>query len=128
LKFACDFCGRPKEAVHFLISGPRVFVCDDCVLAFIELAREGRAVHDPLSAIKLSEGGARAGVQAPPCSFCGKTARETLFSYFGVHGQIICNECVGLCIDILAEKFSEIWSRWVDLWPEIESQRSGDLN
>ena len=123
MKFACDFCGQAKEAVRYLISGPRVFVCDGCVTRFIELAQEDGAAPDPTSAIKLLQGGAR-----PSCSFCGKSARETRFSYVGAHGQVICNECVGLCIDILAEQFAETWSPWAEKWPGIETVRGGDLN
>jgi ATP-dependent Clp protease ATP-binding subunit ClpX len=30
-KNLCNFCGRTKEEVDFLISGPDVFICSDCV-------------------------------------------------------------------------------------------------
>jgi ATP-dependent Clp protease ATP-binding subunit ClpX len=29
--FRCSFCGRPRRQVRKLISGPRVFICNDCV-------------------------------------------------------------------------------------------------
>lgn len=30
-KMVCSFCGRPQEQVQKLISGPEVFICNDCV-------------------------------------------------------------------------------------------------
>ena len=28
---ACSFCGKSQHAVHKLIAGPAVFICDECV-------------------------------------------------------------------------------------------------
>ena len=27
----CSFCGKPQEAVHRLVAGPGVYICDECV-------------------------------------------------------------------------------------------------
>lgn len=37
---ACSFCGRPKELVHQLISGPDVHICPDCVLLCNDILKE----------------------------------------------------------------------------------------
>jgi hypothetical protein len=31
IDFCCSFCGKPRRQVAVLISGPRVFICDECV-------------------------------------------------------------------------------------------------
>jgi len=45
---------------------------------------------------------------AGTCSFCGKDRRE-VFGIAGVvgRGERICDECVGLCFDIIAEEMEE---------------------
>jgi hypothetical protein len=45
---------------------------------------------------------------AGTCSFCGKDPRE-VFGIAGVVGEDtrICDECIGLCVDILAEQLEE---------------------
>ena len=43
-----------------------------------------------------------AAARRPPrCSFCGKTSREVKGMIAAETGALICNECVGLCVDIL---------------------------
>lgn len=29
--FACSFCGKSRHAVEFLIAGPKVYICDECI-------------------------------------------------------------------------------------------------
>ena len=36
----CSFCGKPKEAVRRFISGPSVYICDECVLLCNEILAE----------------------------------------------------------------------------------------
>jgi ATP-dependent protease Clp ATPase subunit len=46
--YRCSFCGKSQEEVRTLVSGPGVFICDECV----ELAQEIIAKE---SAIKASQ-------------------------------------------------------------------------
>lgn len=43
---------------------------------------------------------------AKPCSFCGKSAREVARVIEGPRATI-CDECVGLCLDIMREEAEE---------------------
>jgi len=40
----CSFCGRTKEEVHVLITGPGVNICDKCVGACAQTILERRYV------------------------------------------------------------------------------------
>jgi ATP-dependent Clp protease ATP-binding subunit ClpX len=42
--------------------------------------------------------------QLPRCSFCGKTQKEVKKLVAGPAGVYICEECIGLCNDIIAEE------------------------
>jgi len=43
----CSFCGNSQYDVHRFIAGPRVFVCDACVMLMAAiLEREDRKGHD----------------------------------------------------------------------------------
>jgi hypothetical protein len=35
--FACSFCGKDRREVQKLISGPLVFICDECVVLCVEI-------------------------------------------------------------------------------------------
>mgnify|MGYP006335931377 CR=1 FL=1 len=36
----CSFCGKPASAVHKLIAGPDVYICDECVEICSEIIEE----------------------------------------------------------------------------------------
>jgi ClpX C4-type zinc finger len=36
----CSFCGKSEAQVRKLISGPTVFICDECVLVCVEILRK----------------------------------------------------------------------------------------
>ena len=40
------------------------------------------------------------------CSFCGKSRKEVAFLIVGPQVQI-CDECVGLCVDLIAKRQQE---------------------
>ena len=93
-----------------LIAGPRVFICDGCVVQATRLAA-GSAVED------RAEGSRRLaapGSQAR-CSFCNLEAWKVrhlvasgLSLAAGKFGELprICNKCRDLCLEILAETSS----------------------
>ena len=39
-ELCCSFCGKPQSQVHRLISGPDVYICDECVELCIDLMNE----------------------------------------------------------------------------------------
>jgi ClpX C4-type zinc finger len=108
----CSFCGRSREECAKLIAGPGVFVCDRCVARATRLSVGGVAVADWTEApMRLEPSDSQA-----TCSFCGKQARQVGFlvagrppaARGGKFGQDarICDECLDLCLAILAETAS----------------------
>jgi ClpX C4-type zinc finger len=106
----CSFCGRSRECAK-LIAGPGVFICERCVVRASRLAADA-AVDDRAEVPMLVE----ASDSQFKCSFCGKGARQArrvvasgLASApdgkFG-RGTRICDECLVLCEEILAETAS----------------------
>lgn len=107
----CSFCGRSHEEGARLIAGPGVFICDRCVVHAFRLDATG-SVDDRAEAPMLLEpsgSGAR-------CSFCGRQARQVRREVIsgvvgardGKYGQQprICDRCLVLCEEILAETAS----------------------
>src|ERR1044071_7317199 len=37
---SCSFCGKSKEEVKRLISGPKVYICDECLALCLEIVEE----------------------------------------------------------------------------------------
>jgi ClpX C4-type zinc finger len=103
----CSFCGRPRDVCAKLIAGPKVFICDRCVVQATRLAAgpavEGRAE----GSMRLEPPGSQA-----KCSFCGLEARKArhlvasgLAVPAGKFGEPprMCDKCRDLCLEILAE-------------------------
>ena len=40
VKLFCSFCGKPQNENKKLISGPNVFVCNECVALMVDILRE----------------------------------------------------------------------------------------
>jgi ATP-dependent protease Clp ATPase subunit len=80
----CSFCGLAQRQVAKLIAGPDAnFICDGCVT----LARAWPVGADP----------------ARTCGFCGKAAATV--TRLVSHGEAsVCDECLDLCDEILAEE------------------------
>jgi ClpX C4-type zinc finger len=98
----CSFCGREQRQVRKLVAGPNVYICDPCILAAVGVSASGRPAKDP----KLQ---AVSDTSQLACSFCGKGRSEvkTLTSAPARKDQesaTICDECLGLCGEILAEQ------------------------
>lgn len=99
---ACSFCGREQRQVRKLIAGPEVYICDPCIMAAVGVAASGRAAKDPTlqPVCACSE---------LLCSFCGKSRSQVQALVSGqAHEEdrppTICDECLGLCGEILSQE------------------------
>jgi|SRR5579872_2552120 len=101
---ACSFCDREQRQVRKLIAGPGVYICDPCILAAVGVATSGRPAASP------------ALTTVPPdavvsCAFCHKpreSVRSIVARSDGADAQAtICDECLGLCGEILSEQLRE---------------------
>src|SRR5262245_48742516 len=45
--FHCSFCGKRRREVRKLISGPRVFICDECVTLCNDIIAKEEAAERP---------------------------------------------------------------------------------
>ena len=113
----CSFCGAAQKKARRLVAGPGVYICDGCVDAALGVVTEGAAT----ARLDLISTDAE-----PPCSFCGKQAREgggiasvrpdasaqaparrhPLKRKAG-GGVAICRQCLDLCQEIRAERGAE---------------------
>jgi hypothetical protein len=98
----CSFCGCEQKQVRKLVAGPGVYICDPCILGAVGASTSGRASNDgtfqPLS-----------NASDLCCSFCGKR-RGAVHALVAGPGSkktgppTICDECLGLCGEILSEQ------------------------
>ena len=99
---ACSFCGREQRQVRKLVAGPGVYICDPCIMAAVGVSASGRPAKDP-SLQSIPAGSEIA------CSFCGK-ARVQVQALVSAPAReehkapTICDECLGLCGEILSEQ------------------------
>jgi hypothetical protein len=98
----CSFCGREQRQVRKLVAGPGVYICDPCIMAAVGVSASGRPAKDPtLQPVP--------GPSELVCSFCGKARKQVqaLVSapdHGGRKPSTICDECLGLCGEILSEE------------------------
>lgn len=85
--FHCTFCAKSQREVKKLISGPKIFICDECV-----------ALCNDILVDKL---GGEPRKQSRTCNFCGESLRRAMVAGPEV---VICDDCVGLCNDIIEEE------------------------
>jgi ATP-dependent protease Clp ATPase subunit len=112
----CSFCGKRRAEVRKLISGPRVFICNECVVRCRDTLgpRPPRAVGaddspdrttEDLPAQPLPEEEDVTAERKPPddqhCSFCSR-AKSSVARLIAGPMVYICNECVEFCEDIIA--------------------------
>ncbi len=92
MTLACSFCHTPQEHAEWLVAGDGVHICAECSRLAVECVEEQRQAQpsDP-----------EAGLLR--CSFCAKAQLEVekLIAGPEVH---ICDECVVLCHEILADQ------------------------
>jgi hypothetical protein len=103
----CSFCGRPRDVCAKLIAGPRVCICDQCVVQATRLAASPAVEGQVEGSMRLEP--PRSEVR---CSFCALEARKVrhlvasgLSVPAGKFGDLprICDKCRDLCLEILAE-------------------------
>jgi ClpX C4-type zinc finger len=101
-KRVCSFCALEQDQVRKLIAGPGVYICDPCILAAVGVTASGRPAKDPrLDPVPTDS--------RRVCSFC-KKARTQVRSAVSAPARgegespTICDECVGLCGEILSEQ------------------------
>jgi hypothetical protein len=94
----CTFCGLDKDRVSRLIAGPGVFICTDCVALVGAVAAQGTTVQTDRTRLECLPLPDRIG-----CSFCGAEAAGDTSMVTGP-GVRICQSCVQLCQEIVAEE------------------------
>ena len=96
----CTFCGKAPREVRKLIAGPRVSICDECIKKCNDIiaqeAMKSAREDEPRRRVKPSS-------PALCCSFCGKQQHEAQTLIAGPSAYI-CDECIGLCNDIISEE------------------------
>ena len=103
----CSFCGRSRQQGARLIAGPGVFICERCVAQASRLA--GGAPLDEQVEVPLRVEPADSQLK---CSFCGKRTGQVRRVVASMPGgkpaqvTAICDECLALCEEILAEPAS----------------------
>ena len=99
----CSFCGREQQQVRKLVAGPDVYICDPCIMAAVGVSASGRPAKDP----KMQPVAATSELA---CSFCGKGTergkdpRLCAQALEGHKAATICDECLGLCGEILSQQ------------------------
>ena len=94
----CSFCDLPPGQVNKLIAGPKVYICDACVLAAEQVLRgektteSGSAQMEPVAATSRLK-----------CSFCGKKSRHDR-AVVGSRDKRVCDVCLALCRRILDDR------------------------
>lgn len=117
--FHCSFCGKRRHEVRKLISGGRVFICNECVVrcrdilgpppAAAETGEPERTTGDLPAQALLDDEDVTADKKPPDeqhCSFCNRLKTEVAKLVTGPT-VYICNECIILCEDILAEELHD---------------------
>ena len=71
----CSFCGKSRFQCEFVLAGPCVYICNECIDLCVELAAEERK-NPPFNLCWCHWCGA-SGVYygpVPPCEVCGQAA------------------------------------------------------
>jgi hypothetical protein len=107
---ACTFCGTSQYEVRKLIAGPGVYICDACVELVQGVIGSGGVTNTRLGqvhAVTDQDGQLR-------CRFCDKhrdqvTGMAAMSAGTGDEASgpaAICDECLSLCIEIIAEELT----------------------
>lgn len=100
----CSFCGEPKTEERKVVAGPTVYICKECIVLALRIVADAleKTIDGPSGADDASS---LKSAPAPCCDFCGKTQKEVRRLVAGP-GVYICDECLGLCADIVAVEVS----------------------
>jgi hypothetical protein len=100
---SCNFCEKQQSEVSRLVAGPGVYICNECIII-------GCRCLSPLNSLSrwfLQEEDKRffRAKSFGKCDFCSKDQEsvKTILSGFETPEKSICNECLDICKDILAE-------------------------
>jgi hypothetical protein len=97
---SCSFCGKHQKQIKKLIAGPRMYICNECIdRVHAVLAATGKTTSTPIATIAQVSDTDRGG----RCSFCGKRRHQVAAMASTGHAKI-CNECIELCDEIIAEE------------------------
>lgn len=122
LIYRCSFCEKTQKEVQRLIAGPgRVYICDECLDLCKEICEQEGIVLTPYQENKTSTQQENTNIKATTkghqtvylCSFCGKTHHQVQQLVAGPGGVYICDECIGLCLEIIQEE-QEIIQREIE--------------
>lgn len=94
----CSFCGVGQDQVRKLVAGPGILICDDCIGVGARAVAGQGPLPDDRATFTLVEASAR----DTRCSFCGKN-RSSVEAMAAGTGGTICNHCLELCNEVLAE-------------------------
>jgi hypothetical protein len=106
----CSFCGTSQYEVRKLIAGPGVYICDACVDLVQGVLSTGSVTNTrlgPVHAVTDQDGRVR-------CRFCDKH-RDQVAGMAAMPADpggeasgpaAICDECLSLCIEIIAEELT----------------------
>jgi tetratricopeptide (TPR) repeat protein len=89
---ACTFCAKFQFEVKKIIAGPNAHICDECIGLCNDILAESPI--DPSAPKHRFKDGR-------PCNFCKKEEGHKLIVGPNVG---ICDDCIGLCNDIIAEE------------------------
>lgn len=109
----CSFCGLAQKKVRKLVAGPGVYICNECVpLAVRVVACDAGGATTPAGTEVIGRASGR------HCSFCGRGAQEvgrlassaaggpSAAKWADGDDVNICGECLNLCEDIIAERYT----------------------
>jgi hypothetical protein len=111
----CAFCGRSREECTNMIEGPGIFICDACVARASRLAAGSAA---EAAEVEVEVGAAEPMLVEPSgseakCNFCDKHMQRLVTGSVALApvGKVgrrprICDECLAMCEEILAETAS----------------------
>ena len=95
----CSFCSKKQTEVSKLIAGPAVFICNECVGDCAAALATGAPTGTITTIVDKSA--------EDRCSFCGKKPAEVA-GIVGIPAARICNECIKICGEILAQDESRL--------------------
>lgn len=100
IELACTFCGRHRDHVGMLISGPGIHICDSCVTLADQVVQDNQTRETDWTHLALAS-----PLTTDRCSFCRKKPADVPALVTGPGGRI-CDACLRLCNEILTEQLS----------------------